>query len=259
MFGFLALGAAEAGPSPGEAAARTSITRAYERLLAWASSAGMADELQTAKREWFEKTGELFDTDASFERRIASFLEWYTLDRAAHVTGGETPVVRFLAMARTGEGGTASEGDATPDASELAALEALSRSHLSVFEFHKVKLSRLHLTDLLTRERLAIFERRAPAGLASGDLLEARLVQLDGERLLTDTTWAHPREVRRVVLRVAKRFVKAGDLSAPVRLAFVQRLAHAANRCERYRHVPPKRLYAELENDGQPSAYAPRF
>lgn len=204
----------------------------YDAMVQYASEGSLADELARAKGEYFERTGELFESDPSFERRMASFLEWYVFDRPLEDHDGLTPAKLWVR-----------EQNAAED--ERTRMLEVARSMPSLFEYRKVKGDRLHAIDLLTNARLKVFERREPAGLDAGDILEARLVDYGGELYFTEVWSVHPREARRLILKAAKSFRKsAGGFSA--RLDLVHQVARLSNRCERYRHVSPKQIFEEL-------------
>ncbi len=205
----------------------------YEEVVRFGSEGELGEELKRARAEYVTRTGELFESDASFERRIAAFLEWYALDRPIAATPDETPLQRFLKV----------RGPAmSPD--DQRRVGDMQKTVLSLFEFRRARTDHMVLVDLLTHEKISVYERRKPAGLASGDILEARVVPYDGKLLFSDAYCVHPREVRKAILKAAKRFKKAKVGS---RLDLVHRVAYFTNRCERYRHVDPKQIFAELE------------
>ncbi|MEL6544019.1 MAG: hypothetical protein AAFQ82_05300 [Myxococcota bacterium] len=205
----------------------------YDEMVQFASEGALGEELPRAKAEYFERTGELFESDASFERRMASFLEWYVFDRKVE-SDGLTPAQIFI---RDKAPGTDSE--------MRARMEEVGQSLPSLFEFRKIKNERLHVIDLLTNTRLTVFERRHPAGLESGDVLEARLVEFSGEQYFSEVWAVHPREARRLILKASKLFRKSGGDSEQ-RIDLVHRVARLSNRCERYKHVNPKQIFQEL-------------
>lgn len=206
----------------------------YDEMVQFASEGPLADELSRAKVEYFERTGELFESDPNFERRMASFLEWYVFDRKATTYEGLTPAQLYV-MEKT----------EAADATSRARMEEVSRSVPSLFEFRKIKNDRLHVIDLLTNSRLAVFERREPAGLESGDIIEARLIEFAGEQYFSDVWAVHPRDARRVILKAAKTFRKK-DGSYEGRVNLVHEVSRLSNRCERYKHVKPSQIFAEL-------------
>ncbi len=204
----------------------------YENVVRFASEGPLAGELKLAREEYQKRTGEMFESDANFERRIASFLEWYTLDRPLSFRPGlVTPTHYYL---ETHAGSLA--------AADVARLRALTETTLSIFEFRAAKNERFVVVDLLSKVRHKVFERRKAAGLESGDLMEARLVPYDDRILFSDAFAVHPREARKTILKAAKVYRKSGG----DRLDMVHRIAFFSHRCERYRHVDPKQIFAEF-------------
>jgi hypothetical protein len=210
----------------------------YEEAVRFASEGDLADELKRAKGEYVARTGEMFETDPGFERRIAAFLEWYVLDRKVTRNPAATPMELYI-LARGGH----------YDEAERARLHGLSRTVLSLFEYRGAKAGdHMIMLDLMQNKKLAIFERRRPAGLESGDLLEGRLVPYDDKLLFAEAYYVHRRDGRKAILKAAKRFRKQKG-GPSERLDLVHRVAFLANRCERYKHVDPKQIFAELEAD----------
>ncbi|MBC7793174.1 MAG: hypothetical protein H7Z43_05675 [Clostridia bacterium] len=210
----------------------------YEQVVHFASEGALDAEIKRAKVEFIERTGDIFESDETFERRIGGFLEWYTLDRLT--TSGGRPVDLFVAQ-RQGE---------NVDPQELERLSGLLRTHLSLFEFRKAKNEQLMLIDLLNPDKkgakVEVYERRKPAGLEAGDILEARLVPYEGKLMLSEAVMVLPREGRKVISTVAKTYRTSRTASMP-RVSFVHRIAYFANRCERYKHVSAARIFADLE------------
>ncbi|MEZ4270463.1 MAG: hypothetical protein R3C68_03190 [Myxococcota bacterium] len=188
-----------------------------------------------ARAEFVQRTGDMFEGDESYERRLASFLEWYVLDRGVSFAPQMTPVKLYIE--------SVSEGLTTP---EINALRDLTRTVLSLFEFKRVRGDRLRVVDLLTNNKVDVFERRRPSGLESGDILEARLVPKEDTFLLSETIGFLPRDARKDVLKASKRFRKKGAEDGQTNIDLVHRVAYLSNRCERYSHVPPESIFAEL-------------
>lgn len=208
-------------------------------MVQFASEGELRDELQLARAEYVERTGDLFESDPTYERRIASFLEWYVLDRPVSFAKHLTPAKMYIEHV--------APQLTTP---ELNDLRQLTKTVLSVFEFLGAKPEKMRVKDLLLNEKFDIFERRKPAGLEPGDLLEARMVPRDNTWMFSETVAVHPREARKVILKAAKAFRKAEpepeDHQENRNLRFVHRLAYFSNRCDRYQHLDPKQIFADL-------------
>lgn len=221
----------------------------YEQLVRFASEAPLAEELQQAKAEFLHRTGDLFESDGAFERRIAAFLEWYVLDRPARAAGGKRPVDVYIEK-------KASEAIAAPD--DLARVQGFATTRPSLFEFKRAKDEQMSLVDLLDTDKktakVQVYERRKPAGLESGDILEARLVPYDGKLMFSEAIQVLPREGRKVIVKVCKRY-RAEMAQTMPRIDLVHRVAFFANRCERYKHVAVAKIFADLLDtafDAQP-------
>jgi hypothetical protein len=206
----------------------------YERMVTFASDGELAEELTRARGEYVARTGDLFETDPNYEHRIAAFLEWYTLDRLVS-SHNMTPAGLYIdRVTQTGE--------ATPP--ELQRIRDLSRTTLSLFEFRRARREHIEVVDLLSKTKLRINERRKPAGLESGDILEARIVPCDEMLFFSEVFCVHPREARKAILGATKAFHKAGVEDG--RIDLVHRVAYLANRSLRYKHVNPKKIFEEL-------------
>ena len=118
-----------------------------------------------AREEYFERAGKVFDDDAElFEGRMASFLEWYVLERP--LAGiGLPPVACALeeggGAARRRAAGAGRAGDQPPQPVRAARASA-----------DRV----LDIEDLIGGARFSVHERRNTARHDAGRLFEARLV-----------------------------------------------------------------------------------
>lgn len=205
-----------------------------DKIVAFASQGPLGEELKRARGEFVARTGDMFESDPSFERRVSSFLEWYVLDRPVAEAQNKTPARLYI--------DSVAADMTTP---ELTQLRYLTKTTLSLFEFRRAKADSLLVHDLVADTKLEIFERRKPAGLESGDLLEARLVPHHDTLMFSGTFGFHPREVRKAILKAAKALRKDRPDDAR-RIDFVHRVAYFSNRCERYRHVDPREIFSDL-------------
>ena len=99
------------------------IHRLLDRLAERYSEREHKLEAMRAREEYFDRAGKVFDDDAElFEGRMASFLEWYVLERPM---AGDRAAAGRVRDRRS--------GDALP-ADERRALAALAASHRSLFE-----------------------------------------------------------------------------------------------------------------------------
>lgn len=221
------------------------LRHVYDSLVQYAALGQEALPLAEARKTFIARTGDLFETDAAFERRICAFLEWYTLDHAD--THGLTLLQRW------------SQAPAQSDAA-LAAADAVSawqHASLSLFSLAKVRPDGCVLDDLLLSQRYTVPLQPILVGLKAKDILAGRIVVFQAEACLTDGVSFFPNAASRVLLRIAKSYRK-GQVPGVSKLDLVHRLIYLTNRCDRYRHVDPKRIFSDGEAQVTQSGATPR-
>jgi hypothetical protein len=156
-----------------------------------------------AREEYFERAGKVFDDDAElFDGRMASFLEWYVLERP--LDDGAPPVVHALRDARLFS------------AVERRGLAQLAASHHSLFELYAVTGHVIEIEDLIGGARFQVVERRKTIGFSPGDLFEGR-VAWDGQSPVFGRTFLfHPPDAREVVLDWVEGAVERGVARAEI-------------------------------------------
>ena len=210
----------------------------HERLLAWASAEERKEGLLAARRAYFERFGEPHEEDRSYESRMNALLDFYLYD--FRPDGVTTTLEAFL-----GAGGDGLAAD------QLARFRELGGNVHSLFEIRRMKPGQVRLRDVLSGKDHDVSERRAMAGVAKGDLLEARLVPLDGRLHFSGAFVYHPPEARKAILAEAKRLRKAaGRRGHPDVPAFLSRLSRMAFKLERYRNVRVESIYDFSGPDG---------
>lgn len=183
-------------------------------------------EAMRAREEYFELGGKVFDDDAElFEARMASFLEWYVLERA--FKEGPPPAVRTLGDDRA----------LSPDDRQGIAL--LAASHRSLFELHGIEGNELDLEDVVGGARFRVTERRKTTAMNVGDLFEARVLW-DGESVIFGRTFLfHPPDAREVALDWVEGALARGMRKQEI----LFQLARNHVRWHRLGHVGAAKLY----------------
>lgn len=186
-------GDAQAGGAPaagsGESPAGLPVHALIDRLVERWSAGPHKLVAMRAREEYFERAGKVYDDDAElFDGRMASFLEWYVLERPFDQSGGDPPVRRSLEE----------QGVWTP--TERQGLASLAASHHSLFELYGVENRVLDVEDLLGGARFQVVERRKTSGFSPGDVFEARLIWDGRSPVFGRTFLFHPPDAREVVL-----------------------------------------------------------
>ncbi len=218
--------------TPGSAAEAGQVYGLLERLVTRYGAEPHGAEAASAREEYFAQAGRIFEDDGElFEARMASFLEWYVLERPF---GGQTatPALRWLE----------SEGTALPQADRLA-LAHLVASHRSLFEIESVQAGQLSVRDLIGGARFSVSERRSTVGFQAGDILEGRVVASAQGVLFGKSFLFHPRDAREQVLAL----LKAGSAAGTPGGELVFQLSRLHLRWHRQRHMGAARVYGEWQ------------
>ncbi len=188
-------------------------------------------EAMRARDEFFDRAGRVFDDDAElFEGRMAAFLEWYLLERPSAGAGGKVPIVHAV------------EASAGRPPDERRQLAALATTHRSLFQLSSSSPDRvLELEDLIGGAQFSVLERRNTAGVAPGDVFEARLIW-DGERVVFGRTFLfHPPDASEVVVEWVDRAVKEGTPRAEI----LFHLSRQYVRWHRLGHIGAAKVYRD--------------
>lgn len=202
---------------------------AFDELVAFATSEARRDEVLQGKAEFFEKTGEIFDDDRQFESRMAAMLEYLVFDRPSR--DSQLTPAREYYLQRVTEG--------PPE--KAASFRLFSETVHSLFSVGAIKQGLVHLEDLHDGAEYEVVERRALAGLAKGDVLEARLVPADGRYYFAPAFCFHPKVVAQVIAKEAKRRRKLSP--PPPREALVWESAKRSLKADRYRNIALEKIY----------------
>lgn len=200
----------------------------FDELIAFGSADPRKDDLLAAKREYFERTGEVFEDDKSFEMRMASFLDHYLCDRISPLTG-RTPAQELFEQ----------KSAAAPE--QANGFRGFTETVHGLFEVRKLGKGMVRLRELYSGKDFEVTERRQLAGLEKGDILEARLIPHGGHLWFSSAFIYHPREAAKPILKEVKRRKKKEPHLTPKELAWD--CAKRALKTDRYRQIPVEKIY----------------
>jgi len=204
---------------------------ALDQLIERYGSGAWQDEAVRARAEYAERTGRVFEDDELYEERTTAFLEWYVVERPLP-DEGLAPAA--LAYRETGD----------------PACRAWALSHRSLFSVEDLAPGRVLLLDLVAGGLFEVEEPRKLAGVAPGDIAEARVVGWEGAPRFGRTFLYHPAGAREALIAHARRLRAAGASRTDV----VNFAATLRVRALRYRHVAAERVYEMGTSDLPPQA-----
>jgi hypothetical protein len=206
----------------------TALFQPYlDELVAFATPEARKDELVTARKEFFDLTGEIFEDDKQFEARMSGLLEYFLFDRPREA--GLTPAAELYAQ-------VLKEGP--PD--RAVAFRAFTETVHGLFEVKKLSSGWARLRELFTGLDFQVTERRQLAGLTKGDVLEARLIPFDGHFWFSAAFTWHPRNAVPSILKEVKRRKKKG-VALPAE--FLADCARRSLKADRYRNIAIEKIY----------------
>ncbi|MGC4116024.1 MAG: DUF1343 domain-containing protein [Myxococcales bacterium] len=100
----------------------------------------------------------------------------------------------------------------------------------------------IRLRDLFNGKDIDVFERRQPAGLKKGDIIEARLVPFEGRFFFSPAFCFHPIEAKKPIAKELKRLKK--EQPGFSTRDFIWTVAKMRLKCERYRNIAVTDIYA---------------
>jgi hypothetical protein len=200
-----------------------------DALTKWATEPPHDVEIVPAKKEFFARTGEIFDDDKQFEMRMASFLEFYLFDRPL-TSLGMTPARAYYLKALQ---------EGPPE--RAAAFRAFTQTRHGVFEIRKLTPGNSRVRELVSMEEFDVTERRLVAGLEVGDVMEARLLPFGGQDYFSHAFGHHPRAAFELIRKEAKRRRKQGVDGGGKALAWD--CAQRSLKADRYRNIAIDRIY----------------
>ena len=200
----------------------------FSKVMTYFTEGSYEKEVESAKAEYFDRTGKVFESDALYESRMTAFLEWYVLDRKLDGLG--VPPIRLYILLF----GKKISKD------ELAVLKGLQDSFHGTFTVMGGKKSQVRIKDIFTGNAYNIIERRSHVALGEGEIVDARLIGIDGTHYFNDSITAHPPEAKPFIQNELKRRKKLKEANLS---EFLMDLAFMRLKRERYKHVEIGEIY----------------
>ncbi len=217
-----------------DAASPHSFQTYLDELTALASREDRKADLLEAKAEFVKLTGEVFEDDPHFDQRMASFLDYYLMDRPSPLSGGKAPAVALY-----------EEAQRTGPPERVSGLRGFAETMHALFEVRKIGKGLVRLRELFSGKDYDVTERRQLAGLEKGDIIEARLVPFNGMLLFSAAFCCHPKGSFKQIWKEVKRRKKK-EPERPAR-DMVWECAKRAVKVDRYRQIPVEKIY-DFEN-----------
>ncbi len=189
-----------------------------------------ATELEPARQEYRDATGEVYEDDPSFEMQMILFLEWFIFDRP--LARGVVPLRAYL-----------EEHGPWLSLEEREMTEALLQQRHALFRVKKAKPPVLHLRDLWQGKTIRVEAGDLARSFQTGDLIDARVVPFRNKLFFTEGMLCHPAEAEAYIKSEVK-VLRKRDAVDPGPLC--QKLAAMLLKYERSRGIKPELIYRNV-------------
>ncbi|MFK8138525.1 MAG: hypothetical protein AB8E15_09215 [Bdellovibrionales bacterium] len=198
-----------------------------EKVLKCFTSEKFTEELQHAKREFFEMAGIVDEENHQFEPRMAQFLDWYIFSR--ELLSHNLSPIRY-----------ALESNEFSDDLQVNELEKLSQTKHSLFEFLKTKGNDVYVRDLFTKKKVILEDSEISIGFNPDEIFDARIIPFEGSFVFARGFCFHPPGAKKFILKEVK---KIRHLDNSHHEALMLRLLKMRYKLEQYKHIRMEFIY----------------
>ena len=200
-----------------------------QKLIGHFTTVEFADELKTAKAEFFGNTGTLDENRPNFNLRMHQFYEWYFLTRPLRGYM-KTPVIvcseqRGLRL--------------VDEDRETIRILQTTHQHL-LFEYVKTKDNQIVAKNLVSGDKLSINTSHFIFGFDSKEYFQARIVEIDKQNFFLNSFCFHPESSQKFIQSELKLIRSNRDLNLEDLLLRLNKMRY---KFEQYKHVRPEQIY----------------
>ena len=203
--------------------------QSLQKLIGYYTRPEFSEELQLAKREFFDNTGSLDENKPNYNLRMHQFYEWYFITRPLK-SYMKPPVVVC---------GQHRDLRLTDEDIQTIAILLNSHSH-ALYEFIKVKNNLLVVKNLLTGEKIEVQQSSMVFGFDNKEYFQARVVEIDKQKYFLNSFCFHPESSQKFIQNEIKALQKNHDLNLEDLLLRLNKMRY---KFEQYKHVKPELIY----------------
>lgn len=200
----------------------------YVKLVGHFASTKFQDELNMARKEFFENAGTLDENKPNYTLRMNQFYDWYFLTRP--LKGYMQTPLMVVSVQR----------ELRLTEKDVETIEILKKARHSLFELIKVKKEEIHLKDLFKNEKVVLNADQHIFEFDEKEFFEARIIELGTKKYFLKGFCFHPESAQKFILSEVKIYQKNSDLDPA---DFMLRLVKMRYKFEQYRHVKPDMIY----------------
>lgn len=187
-------------------------------------------EVYSAKQEYFDKAGIVYEDDTEFEQRMCIFMDWYIFDR--DLPGVDLPPIKYFF--RKNKDRFSSE--------ELNIYRDFCSTIHSIFRLKRFTWNRAGFVvlDLFSNKSHTVTDSEINKGFARGDLFEARIIPFQGGFEFSKGFCFHPADMESFILNEVKK-VRFHEKSRQTKL--ILQLSAMKLKHLRFPHIDIRHIY----------------
>ncbi len=187
-------------------------------------------EVYSAKQEYFDKAGIVYEDDSEFEQRMCIFMDWYLFDR--DLPGVDLSPIKYYFR----------RNKARFTNEELNIYRDFCSTIHSVFRLKRFTWNKkgLVIQDLFSNKTHTVIDSEINRGFAHGDIFEARIILFKGKFEFSRGFCFHPVEMESFILGEIKK-VRYQDKSRQTKL--IHQLAAMKLKHLRFQHIDIRHIY----------------
>lgn len=200
-----------------------------QKLIRYYTGSIFSDELNLAKKQFFDNTGSLDENKPSYNLRMHQFYEWYFFTR---------PLKSYM---KTPLAVCTQHRDLRLTEDDMNVIQILKNTHQHLlFEYLKTKNTTIFVKNLLTQKKIQIEQGNFVFGFDSKEFFQARIVEIEGKNYFLDSFCFHPESSQKFILEETKILQKNKDLNPEDLLLRLNKMRY---KFEQYKHVKPELIY----------------
>jgi galactitol-specific phosphotransferase system IIB component len=171
-----------------------------EKVIEFATGPYCPDEINDGKAEYSEILGNIFSDDESFDSRMASFLEWYILDRNLKATG-TSPISVYIKHN-------------FKDWSEetQAYFSCFKKNVHGLFLVKKPMRGSVIAINLFDKIKYKVEETQSELVFRKNDIFEGRAIPFQDGYRFTGTYCFHPQQTSKFIKNQIEKIVKEKEI-----------------------------------------------
>ena len=157
------------------------------KVIEYVAGSAFSEDVYKAKKEYQKVAGDIFEDDESFDTRMATFLEWYTLDRIPD-NGTKTPLLEYIEKFKD-----------EFSSETLKTYNDFTNNIYGIFIVKKIKSDHVVILNLFDIKKYKVKEKQSEIIFHKNDIFQGRIVLYQGEYLFTGNNYFHPQKALKVI------------------------------------------------------------